>query len=247
LFIANKTKGDFLQLTKPKLWCTAVLGSMFLAGAARADVLTVSTITGTGPGVSATWNGLTATGAWDNDVPSFGQAFVDPSGYQDLDSMTFEIENDNGAAFSYQAYVYAWNGTAVTGSALFASPVETMPVTSGFQPITVATPNLTLTPGQEYMAFFSVIGEGGSPGPTFWGAIVPNGYSNGGFAYSAAKNFGQLTSTWSSGGTDDMAFTLVFDNGAQSPVPEPSAAWLFLPVAAVAGLLVRRRKGASAA
>jgi hypothetical protein len=244
--IANIAGGVPLQ--KLKLWRAAVLTSILFASVVRADVLPVSTITGTGPGVSGpAWDGSTSISVWGGPfTPTYGQTFLDPSGYPLLTGITFEINNVSAQAFLYQAYVYAWNGSEITGPALFTSAVETSSTVHGFEAVTVATPGTLLTPGNEYIAFFSTIGEGGPVGVSIWGAMQDSpshaggaSYADGGFFFNNSASFSALATTaWDSRG--DLAFTLDFATQDAAPVPEPSTGCLLITFIVLAAVLARR-------
>ena len=116
-------------LTLAVLAAVALLGGTTLT--AHADTI-ISTIAGTGPNVNApAWNGTNSIGPWgtvssavsSGTSPTFGETFIDPTGNPFLQSITFEILNISGSPIPFQGHVYAWNGTSLTGPALFTSPV----------------------------------------------------------------------------------------------------------------------------
>ena len=76
--------------------------------------------------------GSVATGA----TPNYGQTFVAPVSDPVLTSMSFIIKNNSGP-IPYHAYVYGWNGGALTGPALFTSPLLVMNMDAWFQTITI--------------------------------------------------------------------------------------------------------------
>ncbi len=231
-----------------KLWQASILSGILLASAARAD-LVVSTITGTGPDVSPIpWDGSSSVSPWRPTglpTPTYGETFLDPAGNPLLTGMTFEINDFSTPAIPFQAYVYAWNGTSITGPALFTSAVMSVPSASGFQAVTVPTPGTVLTPGDEYIAFYSTLGDGGDPSSTSaWGFMqnppADNAYTDGTFEFNNSTNFSALTSpTWISLGSD-LAFTLTFAP-APAAVPEPSSVFLLVTVITALGFLARRK------
>ena len=177
------------------------------------------------------WNGASYIWAWGPySSETYGQTFTAAATQNDLLSMTFEIEAMNSSPYNFQAYVFQWTGTDTTGGPLFTSVATAAPTgTSVFVPVTINTGGLNLTPGQQYVAFFSVNGLNNGPnGEARWGYLGTasssgaDGYSGGNFV------FNDNTSTTFAGGwlnpsfygdaaANDLAFQLAF-----APVPEPS-------------------------
>ena len=213
-----------------------VLAVLVLAGitgeSARADITTI-----------AAWNAASQPGvaSWGNpagSTPTYGETFTATGGNTTLTSMTFEIQSVGGASIPFQAYVYAWNGTGITGSALFTSSVQGVPFGSGYQAITVSTGGTLLTAGQQYLAMYSTIGDGGSASSTGeWGGFLPDTtYTGGTFEYNNAASLGALNGNWDlSGNLGDLAFDLAF---APAAVPEPST-WMLLGLGASIGIVSR--------
>jgi hypothetical protein len=191
------------------------------------------------------WNGVTDIGTFGSvaaeATPTYGETFTAAAGEDVLQTINFEIENESSVAIPYNAYVYAWDGSELSGGALFASGLESIPVGAGFQEISVSVPNLSLADGSQYVAFFSTIGDGGSNlTEAAWGGDMPDSaYPGGTFVYSNDAVFSDLsTGVWTSGSFGDLAFELDF----ASPAPEPST--LILVGGALLGLAGFRRKAA---
>jgi hypothetical protein len=186
--------------------------------------------------------------------PSYGQLFAAPAGNSNLQSLTFEVANSGTTAIPFQAYVYAWNGTAVTGNPLFvSSPQSVAPSGGSFSQVTVATPNTQLTPGSQYVALFSTIGF---PGLSATGSmrLTPlSAYPGGSFEFNNTPTFAGLSGGWNLvGGTpanfnSNLAFQMAFSPGTPPPVgvPEPtSLTLLVLGSLGLAGYGWRRKKAA---
>ena len=184
------------------------------------------------------WDGRTFAGLWGGSyaTPSMGQTFTATASQNDLLSMTFSIEAQDPPPYNFQAYVFQWTGTGTTGGALFTSAVTAAPTTIGtYVPITINTGGLNLTPGQQYVALFSVNGLNayGNGGDSYWAYLNADGYSGGNFVYN---NTASLQGGWQNFGAGDLAFDLAF------AVPEPSTISLAcLGVLALASRL--RRSG----
>ena len=86
---------------------------------------------------------------------TYGQTITVPAGQTRLHSFTFYLSEPTSVDF--RAYVYRWNGEEATGPTLFeSSPMHTTEYTEGqFQAITVDTDNLIVSPGEQYVLFFS--------------------------------------------------------------------------------------------
>jgi hypothetical protein len=222
-----------------------VAAALTTASSALAD--TVIDTTGSLNGSVAPW-GTPDSGA----TPTYGQVFVDPAGNPFLQSMSFRISNGNATAIPFQAYVYNWTGTAITGNALFASSPQAVAPTgssSTFANVTVNTTNLQLTPGNTYVAFFSTIGFAGPIDSSAWQLATQASYPQGMFAYNNSSTFSGLFTPnppWNNlGNFGNLATVLRFTTlPIGQAVPEPGP----LALAGVASLFVglpvvlRRRK-----
>jgi hypothetical protein len=185
---------------------------MCLPGLAAADAL-FDTGAWTGGALCCFGNGNAGT-------PSFGQVFTADPGTDVMTSMAFEMEPPAGG-IPYQAYIFQWDGTEITGSALYTSSILTMPSPGGFTLVTVDTGAVSLIDGDVYMAMFSVIGDGAAANTQF--ATVPAGTFTGGDSfYNNSSTFPSLsTNTWLDANST-FSSQWVFDLEFQNVTPEPA-------------------------
>lgn len=217
-----------------------ILAALF-SGSASATTMIDTTLS---------WNGSSFVSLFgESNTATYGQTFVAPTDNV-LDSFTFYL-NDGSHETSipnrFRAYVGQWDGLK-TSSILFESSINLATTNNGgaggFEPITVNTGGVSLTTGNNYVAFFSASKLfDGITDLSDWGLTNANIYSNGGFVYiNNGSDFSQLTTnTWHNFGDIDLAFKMNFSSGAS--VPEPgSLALLGLGMTGLA--FVRRRKAA---
>ncbi len=167
------------------------------------------------------WNGTNMVSPFgEPGTATYGQTFVAPSATPILTSFKLYFTNLIGTV-TFRFYVMAWSGTNATGPILFQSPVTTLAATSGFQPITFNTSQLSLTPGRSYVAFVSTstVQDGGTK-TSGLGITATDVYPGGYFVYFAnGTDFSQLTtSAWSAFTGLDLAFVATFSGGV-SPIP----------------------------
>jgi hypothetical protein len=215
------------------LFLAAGLLAAFAGGSSRAGIITTVPTGDTGP-----W------GMPDSDAtPTYGQVITIPAGDDSLISITFNIQNANGGAVPFQAYVYNWTGTAVTGGALFVSAPQSAAISDAtYAPETVSLGNTPVTAGQQYLVAFSTLGFSDP-------AIRDNRFqtssdtSYGLFEYNNSSTFLGLYDPvmWNERGNfGALAFTAVL--GPLSAAPEPGSNTLLGIGGAfcLVGLAVRR-------
>jgi hypothetical protein len=198
------------------------------------------------------WNGANAIDAMgETNTAVYGQTFVAPASDPILTSMTFRLNDQLNPDFvDFDAVVMAWDGTKATGPVLFtAGPFSTTDNggAGGFENFTINTGSTVLTPGSQYVAFFSAANRfDGQYGTAVWaylGTSISNGqdgYTGGNFVFlNCGNDASQYTTVpWENptffGGqpSHDLAFTLTF-------VPEPTTLGALAPLAAFA---LRRRR-----
>jgi len=180
------------------------------------------------------WNGANFISSFGvPETATYGQSITVPVGPDTvLTDFTFQIDGFSADPLTFKGYVFAWDGSKATGSALFTSPTTTVASGSGFNAVTFNTGGVQLTAGSQYVLFASVSETGGNPTQSGWGYLgtsVQNGqdgYTGGNFVF---ENNGTDTSQWTStvwnnptffGGhaADDLAFTAHLN----APAPEPS-------------------------
>jgi hypothetical protein len=173
------------------------------------------------------------------NTATYGQTITAPGGEAYLDSFAFLM--DLPASTTFRGYVYAWNGAEATGSALYVSPI-TSTTGTGYQPVTLNTGGIRITPGMSYVIFASVSGVAGSSGNGIWALFNSDAYAGGEFVFlNNGQDTNQWTSTtWVNDSGDDLAFQASF---TPNPVPEPSA--LILTGLGALGTLIWRRHNRS--
>jgi hypothetical protein len=201
--------------------CSAARGARGLALAALAACAAALIAPATGQASTtlstfSAWNGSAYINQFgDPDTATYGQTVTAPSGTNRLSSFTFYVELPTGLVF--RPYVYAWSGTQATGPALYEGPETHTTEARVFQPVTINTGGVLVTPGQKYVLFFSIsndkaIDEGTNLGGD-WGYIFGGGgYSEGSFVYinNSYKPEQWTDNSWEERTGSSLAFTAVF-------------------------------------
>ena len=137
-------------------------------------------------------------------TPTYGTLFVAPNTNATLKLTDFTFYWQGSGTITYQAAVYAWNGSYATGSPVFAQNYS-MTGNGSYQAVTTTIPGgAALTPGATYIAFFTTadaysISQNGSVGSWSFGSassLLPNG-AGGEFRYHGTSTYSPLTnSAW---------------------------------------------------
>lgn len=215
-----------------------------------ANAANIDTLTG--------WNGTDEVhdfGAAPNFavIETYGQVITPDASQTLLTSFTFNIRPVNGGTWQFRPYIFQWNGTRATGTALFTGTPTTLLGDNTYHKITANVASVTLTKDQPYVLLFSVAAAddyaasdafaGGN-----WAARPTDPYTGGTFVFQDSISSNQdvtngaglanLTSkTWSSFPTFDTAFQANFSVA----VIVPEASTMLLAPLAMMGLLIHRR------
>jgi hypothetical protein len=132
------------------------------------------------------------------------------------------------------AQVYQFNGTTVVGGPLYTSAIVDL-TTSTFSAFTFS-PDITLTPGTEYVALVTNDPNGVSLGG-YGGGLIAAGTATTGFTYVS----GNLTNNWCLA-YSGCPVSAEFNADFSANTPLPAALLLFASGLAGLGLLGWRRK-----
>ncbi len=210
-----------------------------IAGAA-----TIDTYTG--------WDGFTTQGLFGNgagldlyaptNTATLGQVVTAPG--TTLSSFTFYLAQETAWVpnqFTYEAYVYAWNGARATGPALWSSgPIMGIPSGSTPQAVTF-TPGVSVASGSQYVFFLSVSKYFTTNDFDGAGVFAFNYLAGTGDTYFVVLNNGGNSSLWTGSDWDQtfnygsLAMKADFNN-----VPLPGAIVLLGP--GLLGLFALRRR-----
>jgi hypothetical protein len=183
------------------------------------------------------WNGSSSIQPFGfPNTATYGQTFVAPSGANVLENFTFYLDGAPGTTLDIQAEIFSWSGNmyggnppqGATGIALYTSSSFFFNGSGTFVPVTVNTGGVVLTPGQNYVALFTISNPAdyaNSNGTVIWGDLQVQhvaGDGGGGFNfYNNGSNYAGINTTPWDDFSDfgDSAWSANFVSGA----PEPGA------------------------
>lgn len=216
------------------LGAVAVALTLALSLAASAHAVTIDT-TGSDTGT------IVQFGA--PDTASYGQTFTAPGSVLDSFSLFLRNRVAGTASLDLRGYVAAWNGL-MASSILYESSTRTMNAGGALQQFDFS-PDLALTPGNEYVAFLSIANLPSQADSNFG---MPHGSDQipGEFVFlnNGTSPGDWTTSPWTLGwiAQDDVWFEAAFD---LTPTPEPATLLLAGTTLAGLGLAHWRRQRAS--
>jgi len=178
------------------------------------------------------------------DTSTYGQVFT-VGADNVLNSFSLYLDGGAPSPISFKGYLYAWDGSKASGSALFASGLQSY--SGAATEFAFSTGSLSLTTGQQYVAFLSTAGlqDGNYTTTTMplYGNFGSSLVGGGMVWYNSGNNFAALTTnSWdnTSNWVGDAWFKASF-NGA---VPEPASWAMMVAGFGLAGAAMRRRKAA---
>lgn len=179
-------------------------------------------------------------------VTNFGQTFTAPAGARGLTLDGFGFYLKGPATETLKGYVYVWDGAKAVGPALYASPVEALSGSGGFDLIEFDSGGIPLTPREQYILLASTADLPDSVG-TATMKLFSNMPAVGGHVcfQQSGDDFGAIfTSTWMNFGPATItAFRVTFSGEKVHFVPEPSSLILLgLGALGLIGEGLRRRR-----
>lgn len=214
--------------------------ALALAGAVHAETLIDTT---------PSWDGSNYIWPFGDrpNTPTYGQVVTVPITDPVLAEFSFymRLSPTSPEDSTFRGYVAQFDAGAnsITGPLLYTSSLRTVSDRVDFTRVTFDTGGLSLSPGQQYVLFASVLGEMDSVADSsYWGLTDPGAYAGGELIFS---NFGGAlddldTVRWENFIAGDMAFDARFAGGV-SPVPEAGPLLGAVPFLGLLGYSLRRR------
>ena len=189
------------------------------------------------------WDGSTHAGNFGPPpgTPTFGQTFradvaqsVDGMSAPILESFRFMVQNltpgtGSNGQITMNAYLYQWNGTSIVGSSLALPWVFSVNSGSGYQNVGVSFGPVTLTPGLDYIVFWTTLGNDAyntNHQAANFGALTNDTVAHSSFFYNDGTTFSDLFAPWSaSTSLAELAFQAQFRTVA---LPDTGSALVLL-------------------
>ena len=176
------------------------------------------------------------------DTSAYGQSFTVGSDNV-LNSFSLYLDGQVGSPLNFTSYVYAWNGSSITGSALYTSTVQTFLGSDSSSPVEFAfnTGSLSLNSGSQYVAFLFANSGGLANMP-----MASGDFAGGNFVFNnVGPNFSDLSTSGWAVVQPDVWFRAAFNAGGA--VPEPGTWAMMLLGFAGIGMAVRRERAKAVA
>jgi hypothetical protein len=162
-----------------KIITSAVLFAAVVAGTPALATTVIDTTGGAGKFELGSFGGST----------TYGQTFT-VGGDTVLNSYSMYLTKMTSESFQFKSYIYQWNGTGVTGPALFTSGLQQASIGTDRQ-YAFSTTGLQLASNMQYVALMTVDGV---PNTNAFGTMMPvvanTTYSGGNFVYTNSNTFG---------------------------------------------------------
>jgi hypothetical protein len=198
----------------------------------------------TTPAVAHAETAVDTLAGWDTagEIPFFsplgitaiGQTVTAPAGEDKLSGFTFQLsEVDDPPTMIVRPAVYAWDGTAPTGPALWQGPptmlshgggvtgVSCAPGACTWEPVSFDTGDIPVAPGQQLILLLTTLFDTSS-GFYSWGVTPDTAYAGGTEVVALAPDLAHLTdpTLWGPLG-EDTAFRAVFGADRASGLRQP--------------------------
>lgn len=181
---------------------------------------------------------------------TYGQTFTATAALgSKIDSFSFYLQNVASSNSAFVAYIAQWDGLKATGPMLYSSASNWIPTgQSGFTKFSFNTGGVSLTTGQQYVAFLSAsgLGSNGNTSTSMGFVANPATYADGAFVFFNNSNFSQLTTTnWDNflGNYGDAAFEASFsDRTAAVSAPGSLSLFGFAALMLAGGIRLRQRQ-----
>ncbi|WP_158285731.1 autotransporter outer membrane beta-barrel domain-containing protein [Pseudohoeflea suaedae] len=159
------------------------------------------------------WDGSQFISTWgEPDTATYGQ-LITSTGPNLLSEFTFFLQQTFGTAPDYRAYVYEWDSVnnRIVGPELFRSANLTAPSDPTFTAVTIDVGGVLLSPGKEYVIFFSTTeGANAANGAYRYGSVADATYTGGYFVFANnGDDFSALSSSDWNSLTQDLAFSAI--------------------------------------